>query len=175
MAAGAPGGAGAYAERYARLGLEPPSAERLARGLGALLQSMVALSAGCAAPPSFFNSKAPPRISLRDYLLRALHSRCSAETLVLAAVYLDRFLEAREDLPLCAENAHKLFAASLLAAAKFNDDLTVDQEGFARVLGVNLAELAELERCFLAGIGFRLAVAESQFAAYARRLAGDYK
>lgn len=166
MSAAPPG----YAALYARMQLCPPTAERLAGALGDLLQGMAELNAHREPPPSFFNSKCAPRISIRDYLLRALHSRCSAEALVVAAVYIDRFIEAQGDFPLCAQNAHKLFAASLLAAVKFNDDLMVDQESFARIGGVNLAELAEMERCFLAGIKFRLRVDGAQFAAYARRL-----
>ncbi len=76
----------------------------LAQNFSSMIENNSSLTIGC----SPFNSKKAPGISVRDYLARlARYSRCSAESFLLAVVYIDRYFQERPKEFLCALNFHK--------------------------------------------------------------------
>ena len=57
-----------------------------------------------------FNAKSVPSISIKDYLLRiARCSKCSAECVILALIYLDRLTERNEKFMIKSINIHRYF------------------------------------------------------------------
>ncbi|KAK8019113.1 cyclin-domain-containing protein [Apiospora arundinis] len=108
-----------------------------------------------------FYSKAPPPISIEDYLLR-MHRFCPMSTAVYLAtsLYIFRLAVEERAIPVTRRNCHRLLLAGLRVAMKALEDLSYPHAKVARVGGVSEVELARLEIsfCFLAG--FELVVGE---------------
>ncbi|KAK7952718.1 cyclin-domain-containing protein [Apiospora aurea] len=108
-----------------------------------------------------FYSKAPPPISIEDYLLR-MHRFCPMSTAVYLAtsLYIFRLAVDERAIPVTRRNCHRLLLAGLRVAMKALEDLSYPHAKVARVGGVSEVELARLEIsfCFLAG--FELVVGE---------------
>ena len=108
-----------------------------------------------------FYSKAPPPISIEDYLLR-LHRFCPMSTAVYLAtsLYIFRLAVDERAIAVTRRNCHRLLLAGLRVAMKALEDLSYPHAKIARVGGVSEPELARLEIsfCFLAG--FELVVRE---------------
>ncbi|KAK8139421.1 hypothetical protein PG984_002801 [Apiospora sp. TS-2023a] len=108
-----------------------------------------------------FYSKAPPPISIEDYLLR-MHRFCPMSTAVYLAtsLYIFRLAVDERVIPVTRRNCHRLLLAGLRVAMKALEDLSYPHAKVARVGGVSEVELARLEIsfCFLAG--FELVVSE---------------
>ena len=97
-----------YAELYASLGLSLPPQSELAETVAGVLAQVLAANSGRAHVKSIFDSKKIPAISIPAYLQRIVkHGRLSAETLVVAVVYLDRLADADEAVVVDAHNVHK--------------------------------------------------------------------
>ncbi|KAK8090356.1 cyclin [Apiospora hydei] len=101
-----------------------------------------------------FYSKAPPPISIEDYLLR-MHRFCPMSTAVYLAtsLYIFRLAVDERAIPVTRRNCHRLLLAGLRVAMKALEDLSYPHAKVARVGGVSEVELARLEIsfCFLAG------------------------
>ena len=115
-----------------------------------------------------FRKAKPPRISLRDYLLR-LQSlmACSPQCFVLACIYLDR-ISAK--CPIDELSIHRSLLLSLVVAAKFQDDNFCKNTHYAQVGGISVEELNELEQRFLQLLDYQLWVEEDVYTEYAERL-----
>lgn len=136
-------------------------------GIVELLESaLTSLPANCSRSP--FSRSKPPRISLRDYILR-LHSfmQCSPECFVLARIYLDRIAAK---CPIDQSSAHRSLLLSLVVAAKFQDDMFCKNSHYAQVGGISVEELNELESRFLQLLDYQLWVEEDVFETYAERI-----
>ncbi len=101
-----------------------------------------------------FYSRAPPPISISDYLLR-IHRFCPMSTAVYLAtsLYIHRLAVLERAIAVTKRNVHRLLLAGLRVAMKALEDLSYPHSKFAKVGGVSEAELARLEIsfCFLAG------------------------
>lgn len=108
-----------------------------------------------------FFSKAPPPITIEEYLLR-IHRFCPMSTAVYLATsfYIFRLAVEERAIPVTGRNCHRLLLAGLRVAMKALEDLSYPHKKMARVGGVSEVELARLEIsfCFLAG--FELVVGE---------------
>ncbi|KAI1859491.1 uncharacterized protein JN550_012009 [Neoarthrinium moseri] len=108
-----------------------------------------------------FYSKAPPPISIEEYLMR-LHRWCpmSSAVYLAASLYIFRLAVDEKAIPVTRRNCHRLILAGLRVAMKALEDLSYPHAKFAKVGGVSEIELARLEIsfCFLAG--FELVVRE---------------
>ncbi len=98
-----------YSQIYALWNFgEPPTVERLTTLLAKVLQSIVDINVGRSPQKSIFNSAKIPGISIENYLKRiGSYSRCSAEAMVHAIIYIDRFLEAQPEMFIHPQNVHK--------------------------------------------------------------------
>ncbi|KAH6654908.1 cyclin-domain-containing protein, partial [Truncatella angustata] len=108
-----------------------------------------------------FYSKAPPPISIEEYLMR-IHRWCPMSSAVYLATsyYIFRLAVDERAIPVTRRNCHRLLLAGLRVAMKALEDLSYPHAKFAKVGGVSEIELARLEIsfCFLAG--FELVVRE---------------
>ncbi|KAL7627201.1 hypothetical protein AAE478_003977 [Parahypoxylon ruwenzoriense] len=108
-----------------------------------------------------FFSKAPPPISIEDYLLR-IHRFCPMSTAVYLATsfYIFRLAVEERAIPVTRRNCHRLLLAGLRVAMKALEDLSYPHAKIARVGGVSEAELARLEISFCFLTGFELVIGE---------------
>lgn len=88
-----------------------------------------------------------PPISLQDYLRRIHHYlRCGDECLVLGLVFMSRSMAATT---WCDLNVHRLMFVAMMLAAKFHGDDFYGNTYYARVGGMDIKEVNELEVAFL--------------------------
>ena len=99
-----------------------------------------------------FFSKAPPTVSLEEYLTR-LQRYCPMSTAVYlaAGVYIHKLAVEEKLVPVTPRTIHRLVLASLRVAMKALEDLRYPQHRFAGVGGVRESELRLLEiaLCYL--------------------------
>ncbi|AQK68065.1 uncharacterized protein LOC100280111 [Zea mays] len=134
---------------------------------------------------SAFRGRALPGIPVRRYAERIYrYAGCSPACYVLAYVYLDRLARGQCDagagedededeaavVGIDSYTVHRLLITSVLVAAKFMDDRHHNNAYFARVGGVEVAEMNALELRLLFALRFRLNVAPDTFARYCAAL-----
>lgn len=110
---------------------------------------------------SVFYHPSVPSISLSDYVKRILYftrTAISPVCFACALVHVEKFC----NLGLCrltTNTVFRLFSTAVLVATKTLDDPpTMRNSEFAKVAGLNLAELNSLERIFCVGLNFELSV-----------------
>ncbi|CAO2044382.1 unnamed protein product [Urochloa humidicola] len=138
-----------------------------------------------ASSASAFRGKALPAIPVRRYAERIYrYAGCSPACFVVAYVYLDRLAhggQGEEEEEGDAEAAaavvgvdsysvHRLLITAVMVAAKFMDDKHYNNAYFARVGGVEVAEMNGLELELLFALRFRLNVTPDTFARYCAAL-----
>ncbi|PKI51547.1 hypothetical protein CRG98_028107 [Punica granatum] len=117
-----------------------------------------------------FHSSRPPGLSIRQYLERIFkYAPCSPSCFVAAQIYIDRFT-ARTRSRLTSLNIHRLLITSVMVAAKFMDDVSHNNAHYAKVGGISMEEMNELEMNFLFSIDFRLHVPVDVFIKYSKQL-----
>ena len=99
-----------------------------------------------------FFSKAPPPVSLEEYLAR-LQRYCPMSTAVYlaAGAYIHKLCVEENLVPVTPRTIHRLILASLRVAMKALEDLRYPQQRFAGVGGVRESELRllEISLCYL--------------------------
>uniref|UniRef100_A0A0E0JUY7 Cyclin n=1 Tax=Oryza punctata TaxID=4537 RepID=A0A0E0JUY7_ORYPU len=146
-------------------------------------------STAAAAATTAFRGRTRPEISVRRYAERIYrYAGCSPACFVVARVYLDRLSgrpeeeeEEGESSPspaaaaVCVDSysVHRLLITSVMVAAKFMDDIHYNNAYFARVGGVEVAEMNGLELELLFALRFRLNVTPATFATYCAALEGE--
>ncbi|ERN01092.1 hypothetical protein AMTRI_Chr03g52400 [Amborella trichopoda] len=120
---------------------------------------------------SVFHGICRPAISIESYLERVFkYANCSPSCFVVAYVYLDRFSQRQQTLPITSLSVHRLLITSVLVAAKFMDDLYYNNAYYAKVGGISITEMNCLEVDFLFGLGFHLNVTPTAFNSYCTHL-----
>lgn len=116
-----------------------------------------------------FDSKKPPPIPLKEYLLR-LHKYCPMSTAVYLAtsLYIHRLAIVDNKLPVTARNVHRLLLAGLRVAMKALEDLSYPHRRFAKVGGVTEPELGRLEISFCFVTNFELKVTSEMLLKHAK-------
>ncbi|KAJ2616711.1 cyclin-like protein interacting with PHO85 [Coemansia sp. RSA 1365] len=113
-----------------------------------------------------FHSRVVPSISVRDYLERIAKFVClENDTLLAVLVYLDRIGRAqihRPSLSLSPFNIHRLVITAIIIAHKFNSDIFFNNARYAKVGGIPLGEMnqLELEMLFLMKFDLKVDVIE---------------
>lgn len=116
---------------------------------------------------SSFNVKKVPAISIKGYLERiAKYAPCSGHCFVLSLIYLDRIIENNKNFVISSRNVHRLLITSIMLASKFYEDRYMDNKFYARVGGIPVAELNQLEVDFVFLIHFELTVEPEVFNRY---------
>lgn len=154
-----------------------PCDEQVIAGLSALMETMVKLGGTQTSPLTSFHSVRPPAIPIADYAARIQkYFCCSSECFVLGLVYLDR-LAKRARMPVTFLSAHRLLIVAMMIAAKFQDDVFYANSFYARVGGLQVAELNGLEREMLRLLDYRLFVSPAEFEIFRKMMnsAGEKK
>jgi hypothetical protein len=107
-----------------------------------------------------------PAISIYNFLERLLkYTMMEDSTLVLVLIYLDRIC-ANSNHKLTYINVHRMILASTVIAIKYNEDNYYNNTFYAKVGGVELLKLRQLEDVFIQKIGYSLYVDNHLFAKY---------
>jgi hypothetical protein len=139
-----------------------------------VVSSMQIKKASGKSPTSSFQSVSIPKVSLSSYASRIYkYFRCTDECFVLCLVYIDRIARAHPEIEVTDFSCHRLFFISAVVAAKFHDDTYASNEYFARVGGIQTAELNALEAEFLQLLHWRLYVGPSEYDLYVQTLRGQ--
>ncbi|CAN6226941.1 unnamed protein product [Urochloa humidicola] len=139
---------------------------------------------GALTASSAFRGKALPAIPVRRYAERIYrYAGCSPACFVVAYVYLDRLAhggqgeeeegdaeEAAAVVGVDSYSVHRLLITAVMVATKFMDDKHYNNAYFARVGGVEVAEMNGLELELLFALRFRLNVTPDTFARYCAAL-----
>lgn len=64
----------------------------------------------------------------------------------------------------------RTYFVSIVVAAKFNDDLRLNNKDFAKIGGISLDELFVLELDFMKSIKFQLKVSSEEYLTYLRNV-----
>ena len=97
-----------------------------------------------------FHSRAPPGISVKDYLQRlTTHATLSPPILLSMVYYIDRLCALYPTFNISSLTVHRFLIASATVASKGLSDSFWTNNTYARVGGVSLKELALLELEFL--------------------------
>ena len=117
-------------------------------------------------PLKCFYSKNIPLISIKDYLEHIYkYTKINTSTIILILIYIDRICNIHK-CKLCYYNIHKLILGSMIIAIKYNEDEYYSQKFYAKIGGVTLAEICNLEYSFLSLINYNLFVNENLFGKY---------
>lgn len=113
-----------------------------------------------------FISKKIPSITINDYIDRLLkYSKVSEEIFILVLIYID-LLNRKYKINFNYNNIHKLILASFVVTVKFHEDEHYSLKYYAKLGGISLKEIINLEYVFLTLLDFRLYISEELFQKY---------
>ncbi|KAG0042865.1 hypothetical protein BGZ83_012087 [Gryganskiella cystojenkinii] len=106
-----------------------------------------------------FHSRAPPQISVYDYLRRIVkYTSLERACLLVILIYIDRVCEKVRTFTISSLTVHRFIIASVTLAAKAVCDSYCTNSHYAKVGGLSTQELNTLEVEFLGLIDWRVAV-----------------
>ncbi|MCJ1373300.1 hypothetical protein MMC20_004528 [Loxospora ochrophaea] len=118
-----------------------------------------------------FHSRAPPGISVRDYLQRlTTHATLSPPILLSMVYYIDRLCALYPAFTISSLTVHRFLITSATVASKGLSDSFWTNTVYARVGGVSMKELALLELEFLWRVEWRIVPRPEMLEDYYRSL-----
>lgn len=104
-----------------------------------------------------FHSRAPPAISVHDYLMRILkYTQLEPTPLLAILIYIDRACSRRPGFTVSSLTVHRFLISAVTVSAKAWCDSYCTNTHYAKVGGVAVQELNALELELLFMIGWRL-------------------
>ena len=117
-----------------------------------------------------FISKIKNSITIKNYLGRLVkYTQAESSTLIAMLIYIDRLCELNNFI-VNSYNVYKILFSSLIIAIKYNEDEFYDNKFYAKVGGLNLIEMNNLEINYLSLIDFKLYISEKVFDTYFENL-----
>ena len=118
-----------------------------------------------------FHSRAPPGISVQDYLQRlTTHATLPPPILLSMVYYIDRLCAMYPAFTITSLTVHRFLIASGTVASKGLSDSFWTNKTYARVGGVSVKELALLELEFLTRLDWRIVPKPEVLSDYYRSL-----
>ncbi|GAA5815501.1 hypothetical protein MFLAVUS_009013 [Mucor flavus] len=120
---------------------------------------------------TYFHSRAVPNITVLSYLTR-IHKFApfTNEALLSMLMYFDTIAKLENGFTINSYNIHRLLITSLVVASKFTSDIFYANSRYAKVGGIPLRELNQLELEFLFLIDFQLHIKLADLQDYADQL-----
>ena len=113
-----------------------------------------------------FISKKIPSITIINYIERLFkYSKASENIMILVLIYIDRIC-ANQKINLNYYNIHKIILASFIVSIKFYEDDYYSLSFYAKLGGVTLKEINNLEYEFLKLIDFKLFISQELYDKY---------
>ena len=115
---------------------------------------------------SLFLTDSIQTITINDYLQRLVkYTQVESSTLIAMLIYIDRLCELNNFI-INSYNVYKILFSSLIIAIKYNEDEYYDNKFYAKVGGLTLKEMNNLEINYLSLIDFKLYISEEFFDNY---------
>jgi hypothetical protein len=119
---------------------------------------------------SLFLTDSIQTITINDYLQRLVkYTQVESSTLIAMLIYIDRICELNNFI-INSYNVYKILFSSLIIAIKYNEDEYYDNKFYAKVGGLTLKEMNNLEINYLSLIDFKLYISEEVFDNYFENL-----
>ncbi|ORX74134.1 cyclin-domain-containing protein [Linderina pennispora] len=113
--------------------------------------------------PTRFHSRAPPNISVNDYLLRvARYASMEPACMLIILIYVDRICERNPTFTISSLTVHRFIIAAGTVAIKTLCDAYCTNLHYAKVGGISLHELNALEVELLDMMGWHLVATQEQ-------------
>ena len=122
-----------------------------------------------------FRQSEAPEVALNSYLYRLVKGLdawfyddpglvlgVGVRSLLISLIYLKKIKTRVDDFRLTRFNQHRVFAVTMLIAAKFTEDCIIVNEYWAKIAGLKLEDLNKLETQFCSSCGFELYVKDEQ-------------
>ena len=104
-----------------------------------------------------FHSRAPPGISVADYLQRLIqHATLSPPIMLSMVYYIDRLCAEYPPFTINSLTVHRFLITAVTVAAKGLSDSFWTNPTYARIGGIPVSELATLELEFLQKVGWKI-------------------
>ncbi|GJN92723.1 hypothetical protein Rhopal_005759-T1 [Rhodotorula paludigena] len=114
-----------------------------------------------------FHSRAPPNISVRDYLLRiAKFTNVEACCLLILLPYVDKVCARLSSFTISSLTVHRFLIAAVSVGSKALSDAFCTNGRYARVGGVSVVEMNLLEKEFCEALDWRLTTSGPVLAHY---------
>jgi hypothetical protein len=119
---------------------------------------------------SVFTSNKTPQISIKKYLHRIMkYSKPEASTVIICLIYIDKICE-NSSLQLTYYNIHRIILSCMVLALKYNEDDYYSNKYYAKVGGISLKELNELEYNIMLLLQFNFFIDEITYEKYQGQL-----
>ncbi|CAD8088705.1 unnamed protein product [Paramecium sonneborni] len=123
---------------------------------------------------STFHALRIPSISIQSYIQRiAKYTNCNSVCFVFGLIYLDKVQEMHQNIILNSNCIHRyelVILFSIMVAIKYYDDEYFKNEYYAKVGGLSLKEINQLEMEFLDLLNYELFIEKEVFEVYEERL-----
>ena len=117
-------------------------------------------------PDDPFSTKSPSKVTLQYFFGRIKkYTKIEKSTLIIILIYADRMCTT-SGIILNPHNIHRIILGCLLLAIKYNEDLYFTNEQYAKVGGVSIQELNELELYSIQLLNFNLFISEDIYEKY---------
>ncbi|TIA93312.1 hypothetical protein E3P99_00223 [Wallemia hederae] len=118
-----------------------------------------------------FQAKSIPSISIQNYLIRILrYCPSTNEVFISLIIYFDRMKLLSSLFTINNYNIHRLIIAGITVSSKFFSDIFYTNSRYAKVGGLPLSELNQLELHFLLLNDFNLVIHQSELDSYTQKL-----
>ncbi|TIA75387.1 hypothetical protein E3P92_00249 [Wallemia ichthyophaga] len=118
-----------------------------------------------------FQAKSIPSISIHNYLVRILrYCPSTNEVFISLIIYFDRMKLLSSLFTINSYNIHRLIIAGITVSSKFFSDIFYTNSRYAKVGGLPLSELNQLELHFLLLNDFNLVINQSELDSYTKKL-----
>ena len=118
-----------------------------------------------------FHSRAPPGISIGEYLQRLIHHATLCPSILLSMVwYIDRLCHFYPTFTINSLTVHRFLITAATVASKGLSDSFWTNPTYARIGGVPVSELASLEMEFLQKVQWRIVPRPEELEEYYRSL-----
>lgn len=113
-----------------------------------------------------FYTKNIPTLSIMEYLDRIVrYTRIEMNVLKASVICITFYINHNKNY-ISLNNIHRLILASVFVNAKYYQDINFSIQFYAKVGGVSIEELKQLEIEFFSGLNFQLKIEENIFAKY---------
>jgi hypothetical protein len=117
-------------------------------------------------PDDPFSTKSPSKVTLQYFFGRIKkYTKIEKSTLIIILIYADRMCTT-SGIILNPHNIHRIILGCLLLAIKYNEDLYYTNEQYAKVGGVSVQELNDLELYSIQLLNFNLFISEDIYEKY---------
>ncbi len=117
-------------------------------------------------PDDPFSTKSPPKVTLQYFFGRIKrYSKIEKSTLIIILIYADRMCTT-SGIILNPHNIHRIILGCLLLAIKYNEDIYFTNEQYAKIGGVTLQEINDLESFSIDLLDYNLFISEDIYQKY---------